>query len=241
MKKIIITSFILLFTLSSNAQWWGKDRVKGDGNVITEKRKTSAYDGVGVGGSFDVVLVKGKEGNLTIEGEKNLLPYIITEVKNGMLKIKVKKGVNIRMTRKLVVTVPVREIEKVSLGGSGNIKGKVLLKSENLDLAIGGSGNIDVEVDAENLKTSIAGSGDVFISGKTDYMKCSIAGSGSVKAYELEAKSVKASIAGSGSVRATVTDEIKASIAGSGSVYYKGDPPKVKSTSAGSGSVIKKG
>ncbi len=77
--------------MSSNAQWWGSKRVKGDGNIITEKRKTSAYDGVGVGGSFDVVLVKGKEGNLTIEGEKNLHPLYYYRGKKRNIKSHGKK------------------------------------------------------------------------------------------------------------------------------------------------------
>lgn len=241
MKKIIITTFVLLFTFSASAQWWGKgERIKGNGKVKTEKRKTSDYDGVSLGGFFDVVLIKGKEGNLTIEGESNLLEYITTEVKNGNLKIKVKKGYNLKSTRKIVVTVPVKSISKIGLGGSGNITSETLLKSEDLSLSLGGSGNIKVNVDVENLKTSIAGSGDIKVTGDAKNMKASIAGSGSIKAFELETDSVKASIAGSGSVRVSVKDEIRASIAGSGNVYYKGDPPKIKTSSAGSGSVKKK-
>ena len=238
MKKLLITSFVLLFTLSASAQWWGKgERIKGNGNLKTEKRKTTDYDGVSVGGSFDVLLVKGKEGNIKIEGEENILPYIITEVKNGNLEVKVKKGYNIKTTSKLVVTVPVKEIEKVSLGGSGNVKGSLTLKSENLKLSLAGSGNMDLDVDTKNLKTSVAGSGDIKVSGETDNMKCSIAGSGNIKGYELQANSVKASIAGSGNISASVKNEINASIAGSGNIYYKGNPPKVKSSTAGSGSI----
>ena len=38
------------------------------------------------------MLVDGTEGKLSIEGEENLLEYIKTEVKDGKLVIKVKKG-----------------------------------------------------------------------------------------------------------------------------------------------------
>ncbi len=110
MKKLIITSIIFTMSLSVNAQsWWNSKKVRGNGNVTTETRSTSDYEGVSFGGSFDVVLVKGKEGKITIKGEENLLKYIETEVKRGVLKIKVKKGVNLRMTRKMVVTVPYQD------------------------------------------------------------------------------------------------------------------------------------
>ena len=239
MKKLLITAIIFTLTFSVNAQsWWGNKRVKGNGNVTTETRKTGDYDGISVGGFFDVILVKGTEGKVKVEGEENILEYIITEVERGTLKIKVEKGINLKTTRRLTVTVPVKNIESVSLGGSGNIKSEVRLKADSFDVSLGGSGNITLSVDANSLKTSIGGSGNIKLSGSADKMKVSIAGSGTVKAYELQVNSIKASIAGSGDIRVSVKDEIKATVAGSGSIYYKGNPPKIDTKSVGSGSVV---
>ncbi|MEQ6124891.1 head GIN domain-containing protein [Pseudotenacibaculum sp. MALMAid0570] len=238
MRKLIITAFILTITFSVDAQnWWGNKKVRGNGNVTTVTRNTGSYDGVSVGGFFDVILVKGTEGKVKIEGEENLMEYIVTEVKKGTLKIKVEKGVNLKTTRRLTVTVPVKDIDHVSLGGSGNVKSETLLKAEDFGVSLGGSGNITLEVDATNVKSSIGGSGNIKLTGKADYMKSSIAGSGTIKAYELQVNSIKASIAGSGDIRISVKDEIKATVAGSGSIYYKGNPPKIDTKSVGSGSV----
>lgn len=238
MKKLLITAIVLTLTLSVDAQsWWSNKRVKGNGNVTTENRSTGDYDGVSVGGFFDVILVKGKEGKVTIEGEENLMEYIVTEVSRGTLKIKVEKGINLKTTRRLTVTVPVEDIEKVSLGGSGNVTAKTKIKAEYLDVSLGGSGNITLDIDATDVKSSIGGSGNIKLSGKADHMKGSIAGSGTIKAYELSVNTVKASIAGSGDIRITVKDAINATVAGSGSIYYKGNPPKINTKSVGSGSV----
>lgn len=238
-KKLFLTSIILTIALSVNAQsWWNSKRIKGNGNVVTETRSTSDYDGISVGGSFDVILVKGKEGKITLKGEENILPYIETEVKGGNLKIQYKRNTNIKTTRRLTVTVTFQDIEKLSLGGSGNVISKDLIKADNLKVSIGGSGNIEAEVDAENIKASVAGSGNIELTGNANELKCSIAGSGDIKAYGLQTDTTRASIAGSGSVRVTVKTKIKASIAGSGSVYYKGNPKYVDSNSAGSGSVV---
>jgi hypothetical protein len=239
MKKVFITALILTLTFSMEAQsWWNNKRIKGNGNVTTITRNTGDYDAVSVGGFFDVILVKGNEGKITIEGEENLLEYIVTEVSGGTLKIKTEKNVNLKTTRKLVVTVPVEEIEGVSLGGSGNVRSETRLKADEFDVNLGGSGNITLDLDANNVNSSIGGSGNIKLSGKADYMKSSIAGSGTIKAYDLKVNSIKASIAGSGDIRVSVKDEIKATVAGSGSIYYKGNPPKIKTKSVGSGSVV---
>jgi hypothetical protein len=240
-KKLFLTSIILTIALSVNAQsWWNSKKVKGNGNVVTQTRTTSDYDGISVGGSFDVILVKGKEGKITLKGEENILPYIETEIKGNNLKIQFKKNVNVKTTRRLTVTVTFQDIDKISLGGSGNVMSKDLIKASSLKVSIGGSGNIEAQVDAENLKAAVAGSGNIKLTGNADQLTCSIAGSGDVKAYGLQTDTTKASIAGSGSVRVSVKTKIKASIAGSGSVYYKGNPKYVDSKSAGSGSVVSK-
>lgn len=239
-KKI---TFILLFigvSLSSNAQnWWGNGKkVKGNGNVVTVTRTTSDYDAIGVGGSFDVILVKGSEGKITIEGEENIIPYIETEVRGNTLKIKYQKNTNIKTTRKLTITVPYENIDAVSLGGSGNITSKGTLKVNDLKASLGGSGNISLNVDADEVTANIGGSGNIRLEGISKDFTCSIAGSGSIKAYDLETDELSATIAGSGSIRTTVKTKIKAKVVGSGSIYYKGNPKYIDTKSVGSGDVI---
>ncbi|PQJ78030.1 head GIN domain-containing protein [Polaribacter porphyrae] len=239
-KKITFTLLILTISISANAQnWWGNGKkIKGNGNVVTVNRTTSDYDGIGIGGSFDVILVKGKEGKITIEGEENIIPYIETEVKGGTLKIKYEKNVNIRTTKRLTVTVTYNDIDKVSLGGSGNVKNEGTIKSENFSVSLGGSGNITLNVDADEINSNIGGSGNIKLSGNSTEFTCSIAGSGSIKAYDLTTDSLKATIAGSGNIKTTVNKKIKAKVVGSGSIYYKGDPKHVDTKSVGSGDVI---
>ncbi|CAL2104253.1 conserved protein of unknown function [Tenacibaculum sp. 190130A14a] len=239
MKKQLLTLILIATTITATSQsWWNSKKIKGNGKVITKTRTVGSFDEVAVGGSFDVNLVQGKEGNITLEGEENILPYIVTEVKGGTLKIKFKSNTNINTTRRLLVTVAFDKIDGISLGGSGNVTSQKVIKAESVSLNLGGSGSIIADVDADTTKASIGGSGNIKIEGKTDNFKCSIAGSGSIKAYELQAKNLKANIAGSGSVKTTVSTRIKATVAGSGSVYYKGNPKYVDTNSIGSGDVI---
>ena len=205
---------------------------------MTVNRTTSDYDGISVGGSFDVILIKGKEGNITIEGEENIIPFIETEIKGNTLKIQFEKNTNIRTTKRLTVTVTYNDIDKVSLGGSGNVTNEGTIKSNDFTVALGGSGNITLTIDADEISSKIGGSGNIKLTGKTNDLSCSIAGSGSIKAYELNTDTVHATIAGSGNVRTTVKTKIKAKVVGSGSVYYKGKPKYVDSKSVGSGDVI---
>jgi len=241
-KKILLTSLILTLTFAVNAQGWfgNSKKIKGNGNVVTVTRNTSNYDGVSAGGSFDVILIKGKEGKITIEGEENIIPYIETEVSRGLLKIQYKKNTNINTTKRLTVTVTYERVESVALGGSGKIFCNSLITGNDFKVSLGGSGDITLKVDSDSIKASVGGSGNINLEGKTNELTCSIAGSGNVKAYNLQTEELTVSIAGSGNVKATVKNKIKASLVGSGDVYYKGNPKNIKSKSVGSGDVVDK-
>jgi hypothetical protein len=222
-----------------NSQNWGNgEKIKGNGKIITETRTTSEYDEINVGGSFDVVLVKGKEGSIKIEGEENVIPYIEIEVNNGNLQIKYKKNTNLNPTKKMTITVPITSIDKVSLGGSGNISNVGVIKTNNFLASLGGSGNIKLQIETAIMSVSIGGSGNIEISGKTTEFNCSVAGSGNVSAFNLNSDVTNATIAGSGSAKITVNNKIKAKVVGSGNIYYKGNPAEKDVKSVGSGEII---
>jgi len=239
MKTIKAITALLIICISFQANAHGK-KVKGNGNVVTENRTTTDYEKIAVGGSFDVTLVAGKEGKLTIEIEDNLSQYLITEVKDGTLKIQWRKGINIRTKKGVKITIPFKQINAVSLAGSGNIKTKDVISSHDLELKLAGSGNLDLDVKASELITKIAGSGNMNISGNTTNLSCKIAGSGDFDSYGLTTQNTEVKIAGSGTVRATINGKISARIAGSGSVYYKGNGTTENVKIAGSGSVSKR-
>jgi hypothetical protein len=241
LKKITFLLLTISISISSKAQdWWGNSKkIKGNGNVVTVTRTTPTnYNAIGVGGSFDVILIKGKEGNIKIEGEENIIPYVETEVRGNRLKIKYQKNINVRTTKRLTVTVTYNNISSVSLGGSGNITSNNTLKTNNFKASLGGSGNITLDVDAVEINANIGGSGNIKLAGNSNELTCAIAGSGSIKAYDLKTDILSATIAGSGNIRTTVKTKIKAKVVGSGSIYYKGNPKYIDTKSVGSGDVI---
>ncbi|MGB5555777.1 MAG: head GIN domain-containing protein, partial [Flavobacteriaceae bacterium] len=238
MKKVATLGLVLLFTLSCSAQW-GK-KVKGNGNVITTERSVGDYDGIGVAGWFDVELVDGKEGQLTLKGEENLLEHIKTEVKNGKLSIQVEKGYNLEPSSwkdGVLVTVPVEQINSVALSGSGDIVGKTTLKANDFKTSMSGSGDITLDLDVDSMSASMSGSGDITLSGNTTDFDATISGSGDIKAYDLSAENVDATVSGSADIKVTANKILRARVSGSGDISYRGNPDKIDTKSSGSGDI----
>lgn len=240
MKNIALLLTISLFTISCTAQW-GK-RIKGNGKVVTIERSVDDYDAIAVAGWFDVDLVKGREGEISIRGEENLLEYIITEVKDNKLTVKVKKGYNLQSSNwkeGILITVPFETVNSVSLSGSGDIVGKDVLTADNFSATMSGSGDISLSVEADALKTVISGSGDIELSGKARDFDVSVSGSGDVKAFDLIADHVTAKVSGSADIKITAKQSLNARVSGSGDILYKGNPEKVDSKASGSGDINK--
>lgn len=240
MKKLITLGLALSIVTVTSAQW-GK-RVKGNGDIVTIERCVGDYDEVALAGWFDVELVSGQEGELSLKGESNLLEYIKTEVKDGKLVIKTEKGVNLRPSNwkgGIHITVPVESISSVALSGSGDIVGKTTIKTDDFSTRMSGSGDITLSVEAQSVTAGLSGSGDIALEGKTTDLRVKVSGSGDVKAYDLEAENVTAQVSGSADIKVTANQSLNAQVSGSGDIHYRGNPDKIKSKASGSGDISK--
>lgn len=239
MNKSILLIVALMFATASHAQWWGNKKIKGNGNLTTETRNTGDYDGIKCGGSMDYILVAGTEGKIKIEGESNLLEYIVTEVKGGDLIIKVEKGINLSPSwnKTIKVTIPFKDISSVSLAGAGDLWNEDKISASDFSVSLAGSGDMTLNIDATSVDGSLAGSGDITLKGKTENVKLRLAGSGDIHAFGLQSNHTEASIAGSGDIEVVSNQSIKARVSGSGDIEYKGNPSKEDTKVSGSGKI----
>ena len=241
MKKAFILGVSLLISFTASAQW-GK-KIKGNGKMVTEERNVGSYDEVSVSGWFDVELTAGKEGRLTLYGEENLLEYLETEVKNGNLHIRPRRGYNLQSSSwksgGIRITVPVEDLRAVTMSGSGDVKGKTKLVSDYFQAVMSGSGDMELELESDEIEIVLSGSGDMDLQGSAGKLEVTVSGSGDVNAYGLSAKEVTAQVSGSADVKVTATEVIKARVSGSGDIYYRGNPGKIDSRTSGSGDVQK--
>lgn len=240
MKKTTLLGLALLMAATVTAQWGRK--IKGNGNVVTIERSVGDYDAVALAGWFDVDLVAGNEGEITLKGEENLLEHIKTEVKDGKLVIKVEKGVNLRPSnwgQGIHITVPIESINAATLSGSGDIVGKTTIKANNFKTSIAGSGDISLTIESKFVIANISGSGDIELSGRTSDLEVRVSGSGDIEAYNLESEFVKVTVSGSADVKVTANEMLTARVSGSGDISYRGNPKKVDTKTSGSGDISK--
>ena len=170
-----------------------------------------------------------------------MIEYIITEIKNGALVVKVKNDVNLKTSRNksIKITIPFKEIKNVSLSGSGDLWNDNVLASDNLDISLTGSGDIILNIKASKTKASITGSGEVTLKGTTNNLEAGVTGSGDFHGFDLEVNDTDVSVTGSGDAKVVCNENLKARVTGSGDIVYKGNPKTEDTKVAGSGSIKK--
>jgi len=156
-------------------------------------------------------------------------------VKGGVWEIEVDRCIRNMEEMRIFITLP--EITEVKISGSGKIISENMLKADDLEVGISGSGDITLGVLADDINTSISGSGNVVLEGEADEIRFLVSGSGDLRAFDLMARKAEVEISGSGDVEVYVTEQLNVSITGSGDVLYHGNPSLNVSIS-GAGEVV---
>lgn len=258
MKLNVINVGVLIGVLMLGASCFGV-RVRGSGNVITEKREVRDFDSVSLDSFGDVFIEQGDRPGLIIEADDQLMEYVKADVRGGTLHLSVgESGRSVSVTNaELRYLVTVSDLEEISLsgsgdisvddisvddlefniGGSGNISAEEI-EGDKLTLLIRGSGDIEIkEAKMNGVETNISGSGDVELSGEVQENSIRVGGSGNYESADLESQVVDVRIQGSGSADVWAVEALDISIGGSGNVRYHGDPDDLKQSVNGSGDV----
>jgi hypothetical protein len=229
--------FVLIcMSISLQACVLDVNAIRGDGNISTVNQQINSFDGVHVSGMFNVFLIEGNKPHISIETDENLQEYVIAEVKNNILTLRMKENNRYNPTR-LDVYVTTNSISELKLSGATSVSSDHTLKAGKLTISISGAGEMNLKVDAQQLKTDISGAGDVRISGKAQNHQIRISGVATINCLDLQTNDTDVSISGAGSAKVHATQNINASVSGVGSIEYAGNPERKRLNTSGAGSI----
>jgi len=179
----------------------------------------------------------GAVPQLTVETDANILPYIRTEVRAGVLVLGVEPGTSINPTR-LVFRITAPDLRSVAITGSGDVRfEKTTLATPRLAITIDGSGDVEAGIEVDEVSVEIRGSGSVSLAGAADSGRFEIFGSGDIEMEDLAVGDARVVIRGSGSVTLVADRTLDVDIAGSGDVRFHGDA-RVTIHDTGSGDLV---
>jgi MFS family permease len=216
------------------------ERVIGSGNVITENRTVSDFNRVRLEIPADLEIQQGSAEALTVSGEDNLLPLLLTEVSGGELAIRFKPFTNARPTEPIKITLTVKDLEELDLSSSGDVLIHPITTGD-FKLGLYSSGNIEIEeIQAEQVRADISSSGEVLVKGSARQLDLNISSSGSFQAEDLQVQDAEVNLSSSGEATIWVLENLDVAISSSGTITYYGNP-RIKQNNTSSGRLISRG
>jgi hypothetical protein len=213
MKKLALTAFLAL--LLSTTLLYAQKR---------ETRKVDSFTKISFRFPGKLYLTQGSPQKVEVEGAKDILEELETEVDGGRLIIG-REGKwmdwNWDNNDRVTVYITVPNIEGLSVSGSGDIIGQNTVNTENLDLNVSGSGSLFLDIEAKgDVEADVSGSGDIELKGKCRRFDSDVSGSGKVD------------------LSVAITERADFGVSGSGKIYAKGSAATVEATISGSGKVL---
>lgn len=231
-KTIGIAAVLLLFITSFSSGCMLIDGVKGNGNITTEKRDVSNFNGIDISNAFEVILKQGNNESLTIEADENLMGIIVTEVRGGVLKVYTDK--HIRNPKSLKLFLTFKEIDFIDISGAVELTSDGKLTFDKLEIDGSGASEIDLEIEAKDLEMEFSGASEIKLKGKILDVEIDISGASEISAYNLETDFMDIDISGAAEAQVFVNKELNIEASGASSVRYKGNPNINQNTSGAS-------
>jgi hypothetical protein len=240
MKKFfwfVLAVLVVVFSTRVYA-FYGSDKVE-------ERRPLKGFERIRLQGSPDIKYTQGKTWSVRVKAPKSIIRKVQTRVEGNCLVVSVKSGGFFSsMSLKgddVTVYVTSPDLIGVEVHGSGDFESKSHVDTDNLDINLKGSGDIDFyDIICDRINVSLVGSGDVEIKKViTQYSNVELVGSGDVKISQLNAKDTKLELKGSGDIKVAnqKCGTVSCRLVGSGDITLTGTIKQLNQTTRGSGDI----
>jgi hypothetical protein len=219
MRKLLLLLFCLVTLVSVQAQ-----KTINDPNA--EVRQVGSFCGLQISNAFQVTIIQGDtEAVVVSASDKEDVQDIITEVKDGILRINIKsKNSWFPRSRKLRAYVSVKCLRSIRAGGASNIRVEGDLKVPELTIGLSGASDMKGRIFVNgNLKIELSGASDLDLTGTAAHTVIDASGASDMDGYAFSTQTCEAEGSGASSIQLTVDREVNARLSGASSMRYKGD------------------
>lgn len=231
-----ILTLLLITTLFSSCAVDMFNRVNGNRNVVTEDRSTKEdFTKIKVSTGLELYISQGSKNKITVEADENLQDIIITEVKDGVLKIYSEKNIWRSKARKVYVTI--KNLDAIAATSGSDVYTNERLKVNDLNISATSGADITISVDANTVETSATSGSDIEISGVSNNHISKATSGASIDAYQLRSKNVTAKVTSGADINVYASESIVAKATSGGGIDFKGSPKKVDKKTSSGGSV----
>jgi hypothetical protein len=201
--------FILFVLLAMTVTSCGG--MRGSGNVTTIAREMGAFTAVDIAGVGEIVITQGQTERLMVETDDNVQDVVLSEVRGDTLHLDMKPNASMSTITKMIFTVTVRDLKRITFSGAGTISVR--------------------DLNGDQLTVDHSGAGKITIAGTVQEQHVTLSGAGSYDGAALTSNRATITLSGLGNAVVHAREQLDATISGAGSIEYIGNPQVTKQIS----------
>jgi hypothetical protein len=194
-------------------------RVVGNGVVTTEERDVSDFDALAGSGVGTFRVTRSAKPTLKVTAEENLLPYVLSEVKDNTLRIREASG-SYDWHGYPEFDITVDELRSVELSGQTSLTAD--------------------EVEGEEFEAKASGQCSLTVGGEVESQAVELSGQCTYDAENLKSRKTTVHCSGQCSVVVAAGEELEVEASGMCTVEYVGKPGKLTYKTSGMSKVIQR-
>lgn len=151
MKRVVL--FLMVFGMATTFAFCQKK----------ETRPVSGFTGIDASSVFDITVAKGNTESLTIEADNEVMPYVRSEVQNGVLHLYLDNKKDIRDIKLLKATLVMKDLDNVSLSGACKLTAGDLFTPDKFKAGCSGASKLTVSLITKQLGVEMSGASQIQI------------------------------------------------------------------------------
>ncbi len=192
----------------------------------TEIRKVKNFNAIKVSAGIDLYITMGETEEVKIVADDDIIDKLITEVKDGTLRIYMKDNNwfnwSVRGSRKAYVTV--KELVAISASSGSDVKSENTLKGESLKVKASSGSDVEIDIFYKNFLLDTSSGSDAKVSGKVKTFKAEASSGSDIKARNLESTICKVRASSGSDITVSVSGELYAKASSGADIRYYGNP-----------------
>ena len=239
MRQLLVINFLFVILFSS-CHFIGRDRINGDGQIITQSRTISGFKSVDVSSSISLYVSQDTAWSVKVETDNNLQSYIETYIDDEkVLHIHQQDNKSLNATKKIKVYVSAPVFEQLEASGACHIIGQnSLISAGTFRIGMSGASDAELNIKAPEILVDLSGASSVTLQGETKNFSVDGSGSSDINCFGLMTENTSIEISGAGNAEVYASVKLDIHVSGAADVKYKGNATVNKDIS-GAGSVKK--
>lgn len=227
MKRLSILFLVSLFILGLTSCAFAQ-------GIQQEDRQVAPFNGIKVSTGITLYLMQGEENKVVVKADGSVIENVITETKDGTLRIYLSGRRIFRLNSSPEVYVTFSWINAIDASSGSEVIGQNTFMVDKLTLENSSGSTSHFEVECRDLEMHASSGSTIRLSGSALNLIAKSSSGSTIKSQELKVVNASLEASSGATIHVGVSGELEAAASSGGSITYYGEAiPKLLRQSSG--------